>query len=72
MERQRRRERHTETEKDLWEDEDVDSAVCNKPLRSRLKSKPAAIEWLGAGHGQERLAVSQAWGRRGDGAQTQG
>lgn len=70
MERQRRRERHTETEKDLGEDED--SAVCNKPLRSCLKSKPAAIEWLGAGHGQERLAVSQAWGRRGDGAQTQG
>lgn len=30
-----------------------------------FESKPAAVGWLGEGHGQETLAMSQAWGRAG-------
>lgn len=53
MERQRRMERHAERQRDLGEGQDVDSAVCNEPLRSSLKISASCHGWRGAGHGQE-------------------
>lgn len=58
MERQRRMERLAERDKrDLGEDQDVDSAVCNEPLRSCLKIQASC----------HRVAGSRPWtGNTGD------
>lgn len=53
--------RETERERPR-EAQDVDSAVCDKPLRSCLKIQAAAAGLLGAGQGEERQAMSQEWG----------
>lgn len=65
MARQRQRQRHAERDRERErprEAQDVDSAVCDKPLRSCLKIQAAAAGLLGAGQGEERQAVSQEWG----------
>lgn len=55
-----------ETERDLGEDQDVDSAFGNKPLRSCLKSQASCLRVAGSrprtGKAADESGMGQEWG----------